>query len=67
MKGTKKSCQFQVSNFQNQFELKEQNHFFCNFVIFKTNSNLAVSKHLLLQGFGNIVKANHLHIVRLTI
>ena len=30
--------------------------FFCNFGIFKINSNLAVTEHLLLHSFGIIVK-----------
>ena len=54
------TCQFQLSKCLNQFEffkIKTNETFvFCNFVIFKINSNLAVRERRLLQSLLLLLK-----------
>ena len=52
MKGNKSNWLHQFECFKNE----RRKHFFCNFGIFKIDSNLAVREHRLLQSFGVIVK-----------
>ena len=53
MKGNKSNWLHQIESFKNE---RSENIFFCNFGIFKIDSNLAVREHRLLQSFGVIVK-----------